>query len=134
MLTLEAAREYHSEQISWFAEAAVDMVSALTITYPEEAAGIVLAANEFDLPSVISFTVETDGGLPNGMSLEDAIDEVDELTSGGPIHYMINCAHPTHFNEVISKKTCRDRIAGVRGNASTMSHEELDNSLELDFG
>ena len=134
MLTLEEAKEYHSAQASWFAETDVDVLTALTITYPAEAAGIVLAARENELPSVVSFTVETDGALPNGMKIEDAILEVDRLTEGGPLHYLINCAHPTHFNDSISNSVCRNRIAGVRANASTMSHEELDNAPELDSG
>jgi S-methylmethionine-dependent homocysteine/selenocysteine methylase len=131
----EAAREYHSTQIRTFADTAADMVTAITMTYPDEAIGVTKAAQEVELPAAISFTVETDGRLPNGQALGDAIEEVDEATSGGPAYYMINCAHPTHFEAVLTGDDAwRNRIRGLRANASTMSHAELDEAEELDDG
>lgn len=133
-ISVPAAHEYHHEQIETFATSGVDLITALTMTYPEEAIGVVKAAAENGIPAVISFTVETDGLLPNGMSLEKAIREVDGETQNGPVHYMVNCAHPSHFDQSLSNDVCRDRVRGARGNASRMSHEELDNSPTLDEG
>lgn len=125
---------YHGEQIRSFAAARADLVSALTINYVEEAIGIVVAANESDIPAVISFTVETDGDLPSGQPLGAAINEVDEATGGGPAYFMVNCAHPTHFTSVLADTGPWRRVRGIRANASRMSHEQLDNAEELDRG
>jgi S-methylmethionine-dependent homocysteine/selenocysteine methylase len=129
------AREYHSAQVETFADTVADMVSAITMTYSDEAIGITRAAQAAGIPVVISFTVETDGNLPSGESLGDAITAVDEATDNGPAYFMINCAHPTHFENVLAEAgDWRERIRGLRANASKMSHEELDQVEELDAG
>lgn len=134
MSAAEAA-DYHAEQVNQFAATAVDMVSALTMNYVAEAVGIVRAATAANIPVCISFTVETDGRLPTGESLRHAIDRVDELTDEGPAYYQINCAHPTHFeSELKGEGRWLQRIRGLRSNASSMSHAELDNSEILDDG
>ena len=134
MSAAEALR-YHAEQIDAFREAQVDMVTAITMNYPEEAMGIVLAARAAGLPSVISFTVETDGRLPSGEDLGDAIAAVDDATAGGPAYYMINCAHPSHFaRQLLSGDSWVERVRGLRANASKCSHAELDEAPELDAG
>ena len=116
-------------------QTAADMVTAITMTYVEEALGLTRAAIAAGMPVAISFTVETDGRLPSGQGLGDAIEQVDDETDRGPAYYMINCAHPTHFDDVIaSAEPWRERIRGVRANASTMSHAELDEATELDDG
>ena len=135
LLSADAARDYHSTQIGTFADTAADMVTAVTMSYADEATGVAQAANDAGLPSVISFTLETDGRLPNGQGLGEAIEAVDEATGGAPAYYMINCAHPTHFDDVLATdEPWRDRIRGLRANASTMSHDELDKAEELDDG
>jgi S-methylmethionine-dependent homocysteine/selenocysteine methylase len=133
LLSAEAAREYHSVQIATFAETSADLVTAITMTYAEEAIGIANAAREFGLPAVISFTVETDGRLPSGETLRDAILQVDDETGAAPAYYMVNCAHPTHFAHVLGGPWV-ERVRGVRANASTLSHAELDDAVELDAG
>lgn len=134
-MDVQTAQRYHSRQIDVFADTAADMVSAFTMTYAEEAIGITRAAQAAEMPVVISFTVETDGRLPNGQSLGDAITQVDDETDGAPIYYMVNCAHPTHFDHVVEgDSTWTDRIRGLRTNASTKSHAELDESETLDEG
>ena len=134
-MTVEKARRYHVEQIETFAGTDADMVSAFTMNYAEEAAGIVRAAQDADMPVVISFTVETDGRLPSGQRLADAIQHTDDSTGAYAAYYMINCAHPTHFDEVLSDGgQWLDRVRGVRANASHCSHAELDESPELDAG
>jgi S-methylmethionine-dependent homocysteine/selenocysteine methylase len=135
LLSADAARDYHATQVGTFADTAADMVTALTMTYADEATGVAQAASDAGLPSVISFTLETDGRLPNGQGLGEAIEAVDEATSGAPAYYMINCAHPTHFDDVLgTDEPWRDRILGLRANASMMSHDELDEAEELDDG
>jgi S-methylmethionine-dependent homocysteine/selenocysteine methylase len=134
-MTAEEAETYHEPQIRIFEDAGVDMISAITMTYPEEAIGIVWAAAQAGLPVVISFTVETDGRLPTGQTLEAAIAEVDESTDNGPAYYMVNCAHPSHFSQAIDAGApWLKRVRGLRSNASKKSHAELDQSTELDIG
>lgn len=134
-MTADQARAYHGEQMAVFAETAVDLVSAFTMNYVEEALGIVRAAQDRELPVVISFTLETDGLLPTGESLGDAIAQVDDRSGGYALYYMINCAHPTHFEQRLATDSAwRTRVRGIRGNASKCSHAELDAAGELDAG
>jgi homocysteine S-methyltransferase len=129
------AESYHEAQIQAFADTPVDLVSALTITYVDEAVGITRAAGRVGLPVVISFTVETDGRLPSGTTIQDAILQVDAATSRGPAYYMINCAHPTHFSSVLQAGGRWPlRLRGIRANASRRSHAELDAAPTLDDG
>jgi S-methylmethionine-dependent homocysteine/selenocysteine methylase len=109
------------------------MVTAITMTYADEALGVTRAAQEAGIPAAISFTLETDGRLPSEQALGDAIEEVDAATHGGPAYYMLNCAHPTHFEAVLDGPW-RERIRGLRANASTRSHAELDEAEDLDEG
>ncbi len=111
------------------------MMSAITMTYAEEAIGVARAAAAVGLPAVISFTVETDGRLPSGQTLGDAIAQVDDACRVAPAYYMVNCAHPTHFsNELETGAPWLARVHGVRANASRLSHAELDEATELDRG
>jgi S-methylmethionine-dependent homocysteine/selenocysteine methylase len=132
-LSADEAEEYHSFQVGVFADTPADMVTTMTMTYADEAIGIAQAAKKAGIPSVISFTVETDGKLPNGQALGDAIGEVEAATDGAPAYYMINCAHPTHFEDVL-EGAWRERVRGLRANASTRSHAELDEAEDLDDG
>ncbi len=135
LMTPDEAAEYHSPQVATFAGTSADLVSALTMTYAEEAVGIVRAARAAEIPVVVSFTVETDGRLPSGQPLGDAIEQVDAESGGAVEYFMINCAHPTHFEHVLDADApWVARIGGVRANASTKSHAELDEAEELDDG
>ena len=131
-LSANEVEERHAVQITTLAGTAADLVTALTMTSVEEAIGIVRAAAAAGLPAAISFTVETDGRLPSGQALADAIEEVDTETDGAAAYFMVNCAHPTHFQHVLGDRL--ERLRGVRANASTKSHAELDESDELDAG
>ena len=134
-LSAADAQAYHSTQIAVFAETAADMVCAMTLTYAAEAIGIARAATDAGLPVVISFTVETDGRLPSGQALADAIRQVDAETARSPAYYMINCAHPAHFTDVPAERDASiGRIRGLRANASSKSHAELDEATALDEG
>jgi S-methylmethionine-dependent homocysteine/selenocysteine methylase len=129
------AEAYHARQIATFADCGADMVSALTMTHAEEAIGVVRAARAAGLPVAVSFTVETDGRLPNGELLGDAVGHVDTATGGAAAYFMVNCAHPTHFAHVFAQdEPWHERIRGLRANASTKSHAELDEAEELDEG
>jgi homocysteine S-methyltransferase len=129
----DAAAAYHAPQIEAFAEAGADLVTVLTLTGTGEAIGIVRAARRTRLPVSLSFTVETDGRLPDGTPLSTAIAEVD--AEAAPDYFMVNCAHPTHVASAFADAgDWRSRIVGLRANASTRTHEELDAATELDEG
>jgi homocysteine S-methyltransferase len=133
-MTADEAERYHAVQLGALADTAADLVSAITLTYADEATGIVRAASRAGLPVAIGFTLETDGRLPSGLTLGDAIRQVDADTDGGCAYYLINCAHPTHFANAIEDEAIRERVLGLRANASMLSHAELDEAGELDEG
>ncbi|MAY87414.1 MAG: homocysteine S-methyltransferase [Pseudooceanicola sp.] len=134
-MTEAEAEAYHAEQIGWFAETDVDMVTAVTLSTVAEGVGVIRAAQKAGLPVVVSYTVETDGRLPDGTPLGWAFEETDTRTDGGAAYFMINCAHPDHFHEALAAGSgWLKRIGGVRANASRLSHAELDEAEELDAG
>jgi S-methylmethionine-dependent homocysteine/selenocysteine methylase len=134
-MSVEEAQRYHRPQVETFAQTRADMVSAITMNYVQEAVGIARAAREAGMPVAISFTVETDGRLPTGQPLRDAIEQVDAATWSYPSYYMLNCAHPDHFERVLERREpWTARIRGLRANASRKSHAELNEAAELDIG
>lgn len=134
-MTADEAERYHSFQAEIFANTEADMISAITMTYAEEAIGVARAARTAGLPVAISFTTETDGNLPSGETLEAAIRAVDDATDGWPAYYMVNCAHTSHFeNRLLEGHEWPERVRGLRTNASRLSHAELDEAEELDDG
>jgi homocysteine S-methyltransferase len=134
-MTPEEAQRYHAVQLGTFADTTADQVTAITMTNADEAIGIVRAATAAGIPAAISFTVETDARLPTGQSLREAIEQVDAATDGGAAYFMVNCAHPTHFAPALERgQEWMRRVAGLRANASTRSHTELDEASELDEG
>jgi S-methylmethionine-dependent homocysteine/selenocysteine methylase len=139
LMSADEAQEYHAEQIAVFKDTAADLVSAFTMNYVEEPIGIARAAKDAGMPVVIALTLETDGRLPTGQTLKEAIIEIDAGTSKAPAYYMINCAHPTHFEGALEAgETGSDswikRLRGLRANASARSHAELDQATDLDAG
>jgi S-methylmethionine-dependent homocysteine/selenocysteine methylase len=129
------AEAYHREQVETFAGSRADLVTAITMNYVEEAVGIARAAQQANMPVVLSFTVETDGNLPTGQSLKSAIQQVDDVTVRYPAYYMINCAHPTHFEHILAEGgQWLERLRGLRANASKRSHAELNEAADLDVG
>lgn len=101
-MTVAEAEQYHHPQIKTLWQAGAEMVSAFTMNYVEEAIGITRAAQAVGIPVVISFTVETDGHLPNGQPLQDAITQVDAATGNGPIyvHDQLRPSHPLSIGAV----------------------------------
>jgi homocysteine S-methyltransferase len=127
------AERYHARQIGVFAGTEADMVCALTMNYDAEAVGVARAAARAGMPAAISFTVETDGRLPTGQTLREAVERVDDATGGAPAYYMVNCAHPTHLRGAFDDGgPWLERVRGFRGNGSAKSHAELNESTELD--
>jgi S-methylmethionine-dependent homocysteine/selenocysteine methylase len=134
-MTPEKAQRYHSAQIGTFADTSADQVTAMTITNADEAIGIVRAAATAGIPVAMSFTVETDGRLPTGQPLHEAIERVDAETGAAAAYFMVNCAHPSHFASALEHAgPWRQRLVGLRANSSVRSHAELDEATELDDG
>lgn len=133
VMSPEEAEAYHAPQIRTYAEEGADLITAITMTNIPEATGVARAAKAADMPVVLSFTVETDGRLPTGDTLKDAIAAVDAATDNAPVYYMINCAHPDHFDASLDGDWVK-RLGGIRANASRCSHAELDEAEELDAG
>jgi len=135
IMTPREAEDYHSVQINTFRDTDADMICAMTITNIPEALGIVRASKAAQLPVVISFTVETDGRLPTGPTLREAIEQVDGETDATAAYFMINCAHPTHFDHVLEPgERWTERIRALRANSSSKSHAELNESPAIDEG
>jgi S-methylmethionine-dependent homocysteine/selenocysteine methylase len=131
--TPDEAADYHVAQVASFATAGVDEIEALTLTDANEARGVARAADSVGIPVVISFTVETDGRLPDGSTLRDAVATVDADVS--PAYFMVNCAHPQHVLAALDDAgPWVERIRGMRSNASTLTHAELDEAETLDEG
>ena len=134
-MSADEAQAYHAEQIGWFAETDADLVAAVTLSTVAEGVGVIRAAVAAGMPVVVSYTTETDGRLPDGTPLGEAIEATDDLTGGAAAYFMVNCAHPDHFRSALEAgHGWIERIGGVRANASRMSHAELDEAEELDPG
>jgi len=136
-MTISQAENYHSAQIMALVASKVDMATALTLNYADEAIGIALAAKRYHLPIIIGFTLEVDGRLPDGSTIEDFIKSVDQATDQSPLCYILNCCHPTHCDNALrtyAHTPWFNRLRGIRANASTKSHAELDQLDHLDSG
>jgi len=133
-MTADEACDYHRWQLATLADAGADMATALTMTNLAEAEGIAAAAREIGIPLAVSFTVETDGRLPTGMALAEAVAQIEERHGDAIAFYGINCAHPSHFAQAVDDDLLRARVGSIRANASRMSHAELDEAAELDDG
>jgi S-methylmethionine-dependent homocysteine/selenocysteine methylase len=132
-MTPDQAAHYHAPQLRAFADAGADEACALTLTDADEAIGVVRAADSAGIPVIVSFTVETDGRLPDGSTLADAVRRVD--AEAPPASFMVNCAHPLHVLPALDAAgPWVERITGMRANASTASHAELDEADTLDEG
>ncbi len=128
----DEAADYHRPQLRAFRDAGADQATALTLTDVGEAIGIARAAADVGLPVALGFTVETDGRLPGGQTLAQVVAQVDADTP--PAHYLVNCAHPDHVERGLDAGAWRDRVQGLRVNASRQSHAELDEATVLDDG
>lgn len=128
----DRAAEYHHPQLAAFASAGAQRATILTLTDVGEGIGFARASAEVGLPAVVGFTVETDGRLPDGSTCASAIEAVD--AAAAPTYFIVNCAHPTHIARALDGGDWQRRVGGLRVNASTMSHDELDAMEVLDDG
>ena len=134
-MTVDEAAAYHRPQVESLAAAGADVITVLTATYAAEATGVVRAAQAAGMPVVVSVTVETDGRLPDGSALGDAVRRVDDETDAAAACFLLNCAHPDHVAHAVETGAeWWSRVRGLRANASRMSHAELDEAEELDDG
>lgn len=135
LLAPEDAQAYHGPQIASLVAAGADRITMLTATHVGEAAGVIRAAAALGVPVVVAFTVETDGRLPSGQPLAEALAETDALTEGAALYFGVNCAHPDHFAPTLAADPAGvSRVGLLRANASRMSHAELDEADDLDDG
>jgi homocysteine S-methyltransferase len=134
-MTPDEAAAFHRPQVRDLREAGADLVTSFTLSYADEGTGLVTAAAEAGAPVVVGFTLETDGRLPSGEALSDAIQSVDAATGAYASWFMINCAHPEHVLPGLDDEgPWTTRIGAVRANASRMTHAELDEAEVLDDG
>lgn len=134
MMTADQAAEYHQAQVRDLADAGAALVTSFTFSYANEGAGVAAAAAQVAIPAVVGFTVESDGRLPSGETLTEAVEKVDAATDRYPWWFMVNCAHPDHIKPSLADGPWLERIGAVRANASRLSHAELDEATELDEG
>jgi homocysteine S-methyltransferase len=128
----DEAAAYHRPLVASLAAAGVDLVHAMTMTGAAEAIGVVRAARDVGVPVAISFTVETDGRLPDGRGLAATLDRLERDAPAD--WYGVNCAHPSHLVPALDGAAWQDRLTWFRPNASTLSHVELDELETLDEG
>jgi homocysteine S-methyltransferase len=134
-MVADEARSYHARQIEALVGAGADVITVLTLNYAAEGLGIAQAAKDARIPVILSFTVETDGSLPDGSHLGSAIGFIDDQTDGYVSFYGLNCAHPEHMSPAITPgATWTSRIGSLRANASKLSHAELDALDTIDAG
>ena len=134
MMTAEQAAEYHHAQVRDLADAGAALVTSFTFSYADEGVGVATAAAQVGVPAVVGFTVESDGRLPSGETLAEAVEKVDTATDRYPSWFMVNCAHPDHIAPGLVDGPWLERVGAVRVNASRLSHAELDEATELDGG
>jgi S-methylmethionine-dependent homocysteine/selenocysteine methylase len=135
-VSIDSARAVYRHQIRTLVEEGVEIISLMTVTNLNEAIAVIEVAKEMNIPVAVSFSLESDGKLLSGLSLENAIQTVDEATDGYTTYFGINCVHPTRILQPLENMDLevRQRIGLIRGNASLKTHEELDNSDTLDRG
>jgi homocysteine S-methyltransferase len=82
---IETAQKIHTPQIKTLVDPGVYMISTITMTKIDEAAGIAREAASCNMPVVISFTVETDGRQPTGDTLDEGINAVDSAINNAAL-------------------------------------------------
>ncbi|WP_337660109.1 homocysteine S-methyltransferase family protein [Anderseniella sp. Alg231-50] len=135
IMEADEAEDYHSEQIATMKQAGADLVTALTFSQVDEAIGVTRAAQDHDMPVVVSFALNKDGHLKSGTALGEAIRSVDRATGDGPRYYMVNCTHPVDFAAAFEAPgPWVKRIYGLRPNASSLDHGTLCQLGHLEEG
>lgn len=135
-LSIDESKAFHSWQANLFKESKVDFIFAAIMPTLPEAIGMAKALEETHLPYIISFMIRDNGCLLDGTPLHDAIKAIDNFTYQSPVCYMANCIHPTILYSAVSKHfnqtaLVKERFRGIQANTSSLSPEELDNSIDL---
>jgi homocysteine S-methyltransferase len=135
-LSVSEAQRFHAWQVARLAAAGVDFILVSTLPALSEATGIALALAASGLPYMISFVARPEGTLLDGTPLSEAIAAIDAAARPAPFSYLINCTHASVFRQALLQRSnssalVRSRVAGLLGNTSALSPEELDNSSSL---
>lgn len=136
-LSPDDAESFHQEQVNALAETGIDILLGTTLPAVSEAIGIARCMARTKVPYSISFVLRPNGTLLDGTLLEDAVDEIDSAVTRRPIGFHANCLHPSNFHAALTAAECRlpgasQRFMGIQGNASLLSPEELDGSVNLE--
>lgn len=135
-LCYSEAVSFHSWQAEIFRKAKVDFLMAGIMPVLDEAIGMAEAMSKTEIPYIISFTIQKDGKLIDGNTIDYAVKTIDSNVLNKPVFYMTNCVHPIIVHEALShdfNKTInvRKRFIGIQANTSSLSYEELDGSADL---
>ncbi len=135
-LSEQEALEFHKWTVEQFYKAGVDFLYAGIMPTLSEAVGLARAIDEIGLPYIISFTIQQDGKLIDGITIADAIRYIDGITTNKPVCYMTNCVHPSIVYKALLQpfnrnEIVRERFRGIQANTSPLSYAELDGAEDL---
>lgn len=135
-LGTEEAHAFHQWQAQLFKEGKVDFLYAAIMPVLTEAAGMAKAMSDTDIPYIISFTIQRDGKLIDGHTIDYAIRFIDGSVPHKPMCYMTNCVHSDIVYEALlhefnQTETVRTRFIGIQANTSALPYSELDGSCDL---
>lgn len=135
-LKIEQAKRFHSWQIDLFKEANIDFLMAGIMPTLPEATGMAIAMSETNIPYIISFTIQENGKLIDGHTIDYAIRFIDDQTPNTPICYMTNCVHPNIVYKALSHKfnqteIVQKRFIGIQANTSALPYNQLDGARDL---
>ncbi len=138
-LSTAAATAFHVTQTVALATAGVDFLFAATLPNVDEALGMAHAMAACRIPYVVSFVLQRDGRLLDGIPLHQAVTMIDEAANPRPLFFMANCVHPRVFEAALASEVSRsgsvhERVIGLQANTSMRSPDELDGRGEVDPG
>lgn len=136
-LSKKEAKIFHKEQAILLAESEVDFIKVATLPSVSEAHGMASVISSHQIPYILSFVVQPNGKILDGTPIHQVVHIIDSEIHPKPIFYMINCVHPTIFeqainNEIQFSRNLTKRIIGLQANTSSKSPDELDNLSYLD--
>lgn len=135
-LSVEQAIDFHRWQADLFKSAGVDFLYAGIMPVLAEAMGMATVMSEMDIPYIISFTIQKDGKLIDGHTIDYAIRFIDDNVANKPIGYMTNCVHPDIVYKALSHtfnqtEAIHSRFIGIQANTSALTYQELDGAKDL---
>jgi len=130
-LLSDEAHRFHGWQIERLCAQGVDFLMAATLPAVTEAIGIARSMSDAGRPYFISFVINRAGRVLDGSLLDAAIETIDAAAENPPLGYMINCAYPSFLIPDDLPSVILERLVGFQGNASSLDHDQLDNSPEL---